>query len=142
MQITSAGIGGLALYISSPCLRKEESEALGSWLTSDHSGSQDAFLQHATGYVPNPATLEQTPACHHVTNGLLMAPPSTLQGFTLTWPSHLAAVWTEPHAASTSTADDSNLVGTSATIHTHTGLFGLTYLDRVPPTTVPTSGTV
>lgn len=60
MQLTSAAMGGLALYISSPCLRKEESNTLGSQLTSADSGCQHAFLQHATGHIPNPATLEQT----------------------------------------------------------------------------------
>lgn len=74
-----------------------------------------------------------------MSNGLLMAPLNTLESFALTW----SVIWQKSGLSLTlrpSVVDDSNLVGTPATIHTHS--CGLTYLDRVPPTTVPTSGTV
>lgn len=74
-----------------------------------------------------------------MTNGLLMAPLNTLEGFALTW----SVTWQRSGlslALRPSAVGDSNLVGTLATIHTRS--CGPTYLDRVPPTTVPTSGTV
>lgn len=76
VQLTPAGIRGSTFYISSSYLRKEESNSLGPCLTPANSRFQNAFFQHASGHIPNSATLEQT-ACHRMTNGLLMSPPNT-----------------------------------------------------------------